>query len=38
MTPQMRQSLAILQMLLAELQVYVARQLAENCLLEHLLC
>ena len=34
MTPQMRQSLAILQMPLVELQVYVAQQLAENCLLE----
>ncbi len=34
MTPQMRQSLAILQMPLAELQAYVAQQLTENCLLE----
>ena len=34
MAPQMRQSLAILQMPLAELQIYVAQQLTENCLLE----
>ena len=34
MTPEMRQSLAILQMPLPELQAYVTQQLLENCVLE----
>jgi len=34
LAPELRQSLAILQMSLVELQIHVARELLENCLLE----